>query len=116
MFPFRKNQHPPDRTITGELVKWRLKIEDVVQLERLVGECIIKELKRFSLEGENYVRIERLNRLFPLLFQLNLSPNLYKSQNLYFEISKANPSYDGHSAAWIREFALLGENLRVKIE
>ena len=102
--------------ITSELVKWRLKIEDVVQLERLVGECIIKELKRFSLEGENYVRIERLNRLFPLLFKLNLSPNLYKSQNLYFEISKANPSYDGHSAEWIREFTLLGENLRVKIE
>jgi len=102
--------------ITSELVKWRLNIEDVVKLERLVGECIIKELKRFSLEGENYSRIERLNRLFPLLFKLNLSPNLYKSQNLYFEISKANPSYDGHSAEWVREFTLLGENLRVKIE
>ena len=85
-------------------------------MERLVGECIIKELKRFSLEGENYSRIERLNRLFPLLFKLNLSPNLYKSQNLYFEISKANPLHEGHSAEWIKEFTLLGENLRVKIE
>ncbi len=102
--------------ITNELVKWKLKIEDSDQLERLVGESIIKELKRFSLEGENYSRIERLNRLFPLLFKLNLSPNLYKSQNLYFEMSKANPKHDGHSPEWIREFVLLGENLRVKIE
>ena len=102
--------------ITNELVKWRLNIEDLVQLERLVGECIIRELKRFSLEGENYSRIERLNRLFPLLFKLNLSPNLYKSQNLYFEISKANPFQQGHSPEWIKEFILLGENLRVKIE
>jgi hypothetical protein len=102
--------------ITNELVKWRLNIEDVVQLERLVGESIIKELKRFSQEGENVTRIERLNRLFPLLFKLNLSPNLYKSQNLYFELSKANKGHDGHSPEWIREFALLGENLRVKIE
>ena len=55
--------------ITNELVKWRLNIEDADQLERLVGESIIKELKRFSLEGDNYTRIERLNRLFPLLLQ-----------------------------------------------
>ena len=102
--------------ITNEMVKWRLNIEDVVQLERLVGECMIRELRRFSLEGDNYTRIERLNRLFPLLLKLNLSPNLYKSQNLYFGIAKANPEHQGHSAEWIREFVLLGENLRVKIE
>jgi hypothetical protein len=102
--------------ITSELVKWHLKIEDADQIERLVGESIIKEMKRFSLEGDNFTRIERLNRLFPLLSQLDLSPNLYKSQNLYFEISVANPRYDGHSPEWIREFVRLGENLRVKIE
>ncbi len=102
--------------ITHELVKWRLTIEDKDQLERLVGECIIKELKRFSQEGDNYTRLERLNRLFPLLGQLNLSPNLYKSQNMYFEISKMSRLFEGHSPEWIREFGLLGENLRVKIE
>jgi hypothetical protein len=102
--------------ITNELVKWRLSIEDTDHLERLVGESIIRELRRFRQEGDNYTRIERLNRLFPLLFKLNLSPNLYKSQNLYFEISKANPLHDGHSDEWIREFTKLGENLRVKIE
>jgi alpha-amylase/alpha-mannosidase (GH57 family) len=102
--------------IANELVKWRLNIEDADRLERLVGETIIRELKRFTQEGDNYLRIERLNRLFPLLSKLNLTPNLYKSQNLYFEISKANPTYEGHSPEWIREFTLLGENLRVKIE
>jgi hypothetical protein len=102
--------------ITNELVKWRLKIEDADHLERLVGESFIKELRRFALEGDNFSRIERLNRLFPLLLRLNLSPNLYKSQNLYFELSKANPTHEGRSQEWIREFVLLGENLRVKIE
>jgi hypothetical protein len=97
-------------------VKWRLHIEDTDQLDRLVGESIIRELKRFSMEGDNYTRIERLNRLFPLLSQLNLSPNLYKSQNLYFELAVANPKHNGHSPAWIKEFVLLGENLRVRIE
>src|SRR5690606_31732892 len=40
--------------ITNELVKWRLSIEDKDQLERLVGESIIKELRRFAQEGENH--------------------------------------------------------------
>jgi alpha-amylase/alpha-mannosidase (GH57 family) len=102
--------------ITNELVKWGLNIEDSDRLERLVGESIFREMKRFSLEGDNYTRIERLNRLFPLLRKLDLSPNMYKSQNLYFEISTADPRYNGHSPEWIREFVLLGENLRVKIE
>ena len=102
--------------ITNELVKWKLNIEDRDQLERLVGESIIKELRRFSQEAENYTRIERLNRLFPLMAKLNLSPNLYKSQNLYFELLKANAMPDGYSSAWKEEFIALGENLRVKIE
>jgi alpha-amylase/alpha-mannosidase (GH57 family) len=102
--------------ITMELVKWRLNIEDVDRLERMVGESIIRELRRFSQEAENYTRIERLNRLFPLLSKLNLSPNLYKSQNLYFELAKANAVHDRHSPEWKKEFVLLGENLRVKID
>jgi hypothetical protein len=102
--------------ITMELVKWRLNIEDIDRLERMVGESIIRELRRFSQEQENYTRIERLNRLFPLLSKLNLSPNLYKSQNLYFELAKANAVHDRHSPEWKKEFVLLGENLRVKID
>src|SRR5690606_27912112 len=102
--------------ITNELVKWRLSIEDKDQLERLVGESIIKELRRFAQEGENHTRIARLNRLFPLLAKLNLSPNLYKSQNLYFEMQKANLFAENHSPEWTKEFITLGENLRVKIE
>ena len=54
--------------ITSELVKWRLKIEDVVQLERLVGECIIKELKRFSLEGENYFADRKTEQTVSIAF------------------------------------------------
>jgi len=102
--------------ITSELVQWRLKIEDKDQLERLVGESIIRELRRFSQEGNIYTRIERLNRLFPMLRMLDLSPNLYKSQNMYFEISKTNPTYVGRSPEWIKEFIMLGENLSVKID
>ncbi|MBX2945426.1 MAG: DUF3536 domain-containing protein [Cyclobacteriaceae bacterium] len=99
--------------IMGEMVKWELTIEDPDKIERLAGESIYKELKRISAERSNVKRIERLNRVFPLLQKFKLEPILYKSQNLYFEISKENGS---EKPEWVAQFKLLGENLKVKVE
>lgn len=103
-----------ERVMT-ELVKWDLRIEDPGKVERLAGESIFKELKRIAAERESLKRIERLNRLFPLLIKFNLRPNLYRSQNLYFEISKDNTDNDLRSPEWLRQFTLLGENMGVKV-
>jgi hypothetical protein len=102
--------------IMNELVKWKLDVEDVGKLERLAGESIFKEVKRISAEGDNYKRVSRLNRLFPLLLKFNLNPSLYKSQNLYFEVSTQDRSFKGHSEEWIKHFTLLGDNLGVKLD
>jgi alpha-amylase/alpha-mannosidase (GH57 family) len=102
--------------IMGELAKWHLRIEDPGKVARFAGESIFKELKKISEEGDNHKRVERLNRLFPLMVKFDLKPSLYKSQNLYFEISKYNKEHDGHSEEWIRNFILLGDNLGVKVD
>jgi len=102
--------------VMGELVKWRLELEDTGKLERLAGESIFREVRRIAVEGDNHKRIQRLNRVFPLLLKFNLNPNLYKSQNLYFEMASADRAYKGHSAEWIRQFVLLGDQLGVKLE
>jgi hypothetical protein len=101
--------------IMMELGKWDLRIEDPGKVEKFAGESIFKELKRISAEGDSPKRIERLNRLFPLMVKFNLRPNLYKSQNLYFEISKAIKEHNGRSADWLKQFNYLGENLGVKV-
>lgn len=104
--------------ISSELERWNLKLEDPGKLERLAAESIYKELKRISNERENVRRLQRLNRLFPLLVKFNLDPNLHKSQNLYFEIAtetKKERSSDSESE-WGHHFNLLGDNLGVKVE
>lgn len=103
-----------ERIIT-ELEKWELKIEDPGNVSRLAGEKIYKELRRISAEGDNK-RIERLNRIFPLFRKFNLTPNLYKSQNLYFEISRQTMMNNKNQPEWIEQFNLLGDNLGVKVE
>lgn len=103
-----------ERVMT-ELVKWDLKIEDPGKVERLAGESIFKELRRIAAERESLKRIERLNRLFPLMVKFNLRPNLYRSQNLFFEISKDNYDNDTRSPEWLKQFVLLGQNMGVKV-
>ncbi len=98
--------------VIAELATWDLRIEDPGKVEHLAGESIFKELKRIGAERDSLRRIERLNRLFPLLKRFNLRPNLYRSQNLFFEISKTN---DARSQAWLEQFTLLGENMGVKV-
>ena len=103
--------------VMGELVKWELKIEDNDKVSRMAGESIFKELKRISAERSNIKRIERLNRVFPLLKQFKLDPILYQSQNLYFEISREEEVETlSNKPEWVKQFKLLGENLGVKAE
>jgi len=101
--------------ISGELVRWSLKIEDVGKLSRLAGDSILRELNRISNERENVKRIQRLNRMFPLLEKFSLDPNLHKSQNLYFRISKEEQKKESVLPEWHEQFILLGENLGVKV-
>lgn len=100
--------------ISSELDRWGLKIEDPRKLSRLAGESILKELKRIGSESENVKRIQRLNRMFPLLDKFKLEPNLHKAQNYYFLLSKEQRNGDAE-LEWKEQFKLLGENLGVKV-
>ncbi|MFN3840107.1 MAG: DUF3536 domain-containing protein [Cyclobacteriaceae bacterium] len=102
--------------VMGELAAWELTITDPDKVARLAGESIFKELRRISAERANLKRLERLNRLFPLLQKFQLKPNLYKSQNLYFEIFREEEAETLNAKPeWVAQFKLLGENLGVKV-
>ena len=103
--------------ISAEMKRWNLKIEDPETVERKAGESIYNELLRVRSEKENLKRIQRLNRLFPILENFNLEPYLYRSQNLYFEMSlesKKQP-VDELVKDWLTQFSILGDNLGVKV-
>lgn len=103
--------------IASELERWNLKIDDPGKVERLAADSIHKELKRISNERENVRRLQRLNRLFPLLRKFNLDPILHKSQNLYFEIAmEMKRDRQSTETEWWLLFTLLGDHLGVKVD
>ncbi len=115
--PERINIKTLERVVT-ELERWNLPIEDPDRVERLAGDSIFKELQRIRSERENLKRIQRLNRVFPILSKFKLEPNLYLSQNFYFEMSLEHK--EGKtvelSEDWKEQFSVLGDNLGVKVE
>src|SRR5690606_15734867 len=112
--PEKINIRGIERVMT-ELVKWDLRIEDPSQVEHLAGESIFKELKRISAERESLRRIERLNRLYPLLVQAKLRPHLHRSQKTYYELARDSTDNESRSPVWLAQFELLGDNLGVKV-
>ncbi len=103
--------------IAAEMKRWNLKIEDPKSVERSAGDSIYAELRRIYAELDNVKRIQRLNRLFPILEEFKLEPNLHLCQNLYFEMSIHNreTSPKEFDAEWLEQFSLLGDNLGVKV-
>lgn len=103
--------------IAAEMKRWSLKIEDPKAVERSAGESIYQELRRIYAELDNIKRIQRLNRLFPILEEFKLEPNLHRCQNLYFQMSIHNKEAKPETldAEWQEQFSVLGDNLGVKV-
>ncbi|MBL7864317.1 MAG: DUF3536 domain-containing protein [Cyclobacteriaceae bacterium] len=103
--------------IAAEMKRWNLKIEDPKTVERIAGESIYQELRRIHVERDNVKRIQRLNRLFPIMERFELEPIVYKSQNLYFEMSLDNKERKAGELTpeWLDQFSVLGDNLGVKV-
>lgn len=104
--------------IVAELARWNLKIEDPDRVERIAGESIYQELQRIRSEKTDLKRVQRLNRLFPMLAKFNLEPNLYLSQNLYFQMYQDHKEDQTKQAPkeWVAQFKALGENLGINVE
>lgn len=104
--------------IAAEMKRWNMTIEDPKAVERRAGDGIYNELRRIQAEPGNSKRIQRLNRLFHILEEFKLEPNLYRCQNLYFEMSveTRTDKEAARSREWSDQFLLLGDNLGVKVE
>lgn len=104
--------------IATEIKRWSLKIEDPSKVARLAGDAIYQELQRINADQDGVKQLQRLNRVFSILAKFDLEPNLYRSQNLYFEMS-LDGKHRGtaeHDPDWPVQFATLGDNLGVKVE
>ncbi|MEM9297321.1 MAG: DUF3536 domain-containing protein [Bacteroidota bacterium] len=101
--------------IKEEFDKWGVKLDNTSLLEKRASVTVLKALERIANEKGDLVRIHRLNALFSILENFGLNPSLYKSQNLYFEISINQKDCGVDNAEWYKAFEELGGHLGVKV-
>lgn len=99
--------------IENEFKKWNIQIDDTLYIEEHAKTMVFNALRKIQSHTQDTYRIQRLNRFFEFLEFFGLEPDLYKSQNLYFHISKF--SEKPKDIIWKQEFAALGDHLGVKV-
>lgn len=101
--------------IADELEKWNLTIDDSLSLEKYASDAVFSALKRVRKHPSDTDRLKRLNQFFAYLESLKLKPELYKSQNLYFEMHNDSSLRNNVSETWLDQFRVLGERLGIRV-
>jgi hypothetical protein len=100
-----------------EIQKWQIPINDKVSLEYKAGEAIYLALQKLTDSEFNLEDLQNLNTVFETLTALNLSPEVWKSQNLYFAMMKGFKKGDWvfSNQEWQEGVQKLGNFLQVKL-
>lgn len=105
------------RHLAGEHQLWDVQFTDIKRLKLASGERIFAELKKISYDAEGTENLKRLSRIIEILAQLNVVPELWKSQNHYYHLAQKHLSaaWAGVSEDWKMRFLELGKWLRVAV-
>ncbi len=104
--------------------KWSLDL-DKTTLEFIASEKINVIIKAFSEDTNNIGLLKTINVLFNILKLLELKLNIWKAQNIYFNIKQkyynimlglANDNQDITAQKWIKIFKITGNKLQVGIK
>lgn len=101
--------------ISDELEKWDLTIDDSLSLEKHASDAIFSAVKRVRKHSSEIHRLRRLNQFFHYMESLGLKPELYMSQNLYFEMYHDEDLKSKVTEEWLKEFDELGKRLGIRI-
>ncbi|MEL7003381.1 MAG: DUF3536 domain-containing protein, partial [Bacteroidota bacterium] len=101
--------------VISEYHKWNLSVDDKQSLENYASITVYNALERIQSDQHDIGKLDRLLGFFELIETLGLTPNLYKSQNLYFEISLEFDQKETPSDEWKLKFGRLADRLGVKL-
>jgi alpha-amylase/alpha-mannosidase (GH57 family) len=105
------------QTLLDEFRKWKVSISNETMFKLAASEKISKEIE---LIDDSEVSLSRLNNICLLIQSmdsLNLKPNVWKSQNIYFKMMKEfdNNERKYVNTEWKKSFHKLGNLLDMKV-
>jgi alpha-amylase/alpha-mannosidase (GH57 family) len=106
------------KRIVHEFKKWDIRVQNKEATQLLVNQSIFKALNRLKDDIQNTSRIQRLNGIFDLLEEMDLHPEGWQVQNLFFSMTKQRASMGEkvYDKEWIDAFQKLGNHVNVKVK
>lgn len=96
---------------------WNVQFTDIQRLTFISGERVFMELKKMGTLAEDAANLKRLSEILEILGGLGIVPELWKSQNLYFQMAQSHVrnDWEGLDPVWKTAFLNLGKWLRVVV-
>lgn len=100
-----------------EIKKWQIKINDIAALNHQAGLAIFNAIEKLNDSEFNLDDLKKLNAVFEILHALELKPNIWKGQNLYFAMMKGfkQGTWVFTNEEWQQEVQKLGDFLKVRV-
>ncbi|MEL7124356.1 MAG: DUF3536 domain-containing protein, partial [Bacteroidota bacterium] len=118
LYNFFKGEHLNLRTLSNlvnEFNKWNIEFNDIDALQLVISERILEELKIIIEDSPPAFAIETLIEIIKLLRSIGLEPDIWKSQNIYFEALKRfeNVIWEYPTQVFEKAYLELGKHLNV---
>jgi alpha-amylase/alpha-mannosidase (GH57 family) len=104
--------------LAHEFARWNVSLTDIPTLSLAAGERIFAELKNVDAEKTSLEQVQSLPGIIEALEQLGVVPELWKSQNLYYQMTDGYRSgkWVYASQAWKEAFLKLGKLLNMRMD
>ncbi|MEZ4960033.1 MAG: DUF3536 domain-containing protein [Saprospiraceae bacterium] len=101
--------------LAGEFDKWGIQLSDEPGITLAAGERFFEELKKIDNGESGLEQLNLLNTILESLSLLGIRPELWKSQNLYYQMTQGyrRGEWVYVSKAWQEAYLKLGELLKV---
>lgn len=103
------------KRLAGELKKWNVDLSDTASFQLAASERIFYEIKLLANADVPLSHLNTLNSILSTLEEMKESPEIWKSQNLYFSMMQGqkNGAWVFSSEEWRAAFIELGKHLKV---
>lgn len=105
------------RRITDDLKRWNIKLSDEEAVRHAASQRIYREILQIEMEESPLPRIKWLTEVLEIIQQLELKPDIWRSQNVFYLLSKGyrKGQWVFINVEWKAAFERLASLLKVRL-
>ncbi len=119
---FFQNNHTASiqtlRRVAGDLKAWNVKVSDEEAVRHAAGRRIYQEIVMIGMDESSLPRVQWLSEVLEILQQMDLKPDVWRSQNVFYLLTKGyrKDQWVFINSEWEAAFERLATLLQVRLK